>query len=67
MKPKRKGGAPAGNRNAAKAETAKRTNVRLYGQDQELAWKIAKKLDISRDAGIRKAIQELAQRLGLIE
>lgn len=61
----RKPGAQPGNQNAAKAETAKRTNIRLYDRHRALAVALAAKLGTSRDEAIRQAIEELAQRLGV--
>lgn len=61
----RKPGAQPGNQNAAKPETAKRTNIRLYDRHRALAVALAAKLGTSRDEAIRQAIEELAQRLGV--
>ena len=60
-----KGGAPLGNQNAAKQETAKRVTIRLYPQDAELIKAIADKLKISQNEAHRQAIRRLAKSLGL--
>lgn len=63
--PPRKPGAQPGNQNAAKPETAKRTNIRLYAADIALADALAAELGTNRSAAVRQAIRELAQRLGV--
>jgi len=60
---KLKRGAQPGNRNAAKKETARRFTIRLYERDRIMASLIARKLGISRDAAIRRAIAEYLEKL----
>ncbi len=63
----RRGGAPVGNRNAAKpeGETTQRVTIRLYENERVLVKAIARELEISQNEAHRRAIKMLAKSLGL--
>lgn len=65
MANQRKPGAQPGNTNAAKEITTKRVTLRLYEADRDLLEAIAVEFGISKNEAARRAIRELAERLGI--